>query len=225
MAAASDHLGLVEAVDRLGQGVVIAAADAADRRLDASVGETFGVADRNVLRSAVRVVNETAALGGPAVVECLFERVQNEAGMGCAGHPPAHDPAGEGVDDEGDIDEALPCRHVREIRHPQGIRAGRLESAVHPVRGTRRGFVADRGAHRLATRRPIQAHLLHQSGYRAARHIDALPPQLPPDFPHPIDLEIRIPDPSDSNTQLRVAVLAGWRLGRIGPTGGMGAVG
>jgi hypothetical protein len=34
-AASPDHLGLVEAVDRLGQGVVVTVADAADRRLDA----------------------------------------------------------------------------------------------------------------------------------------------------------------------------------------------
>ena len=33
-----DHLGLVKPVDGLGQGIVIAVADAADRRLDASFG-------------------------------------------------------------------------------------------------------------------------------------------------------------------------------------------
>ena len=36
---AADHFGLVEAVDALGQGVVIGGADRADRRRDARVGE------------------------------------------------------------------------------------------------------------------------------------------------------------------------------------------
>ena len=47
--APPDDLGLVEAVDRLGQGVVVAVADAADRGLDAGIGEALGVADRDVL--------------------------------------------------------------------------------------------------------------------------------------------------------------------------------
>ena len=44
-----NDLGLVKAIDRLGQGVVIAVADAADRRFDASFGKPFGVFDRDVL--------------------------------------------------------------------------------------------------------------------------------------------------------------------------------
>ena len=44
-----DHLGLEQAVDRLGQGVVIAVADAADRGLDPRFGEALSVADRDVL--------------------------------------------------------------------------------------------------------------------------------------------------------------------------------
>ena len=44
-----DHLGLVEAVDRLGESVVVAVADAADRGLDAGFGQALGVADADVL--------------------------------------------------------------------------------------------------------------------------------------------------------------------------------
>jgi hypothetical protein len=38
-----DDLGLVEAVDGLCQGVVVGIADAADRGLDAGLGQTQGV--------------------------------------------------------------------------------------------------------------------------------------------------------------------------------------
>ncbi len=62
-----DQLGLVEAVDGLGERVVIAVADAADRRLDAGLGQAFGVFDRDILAAAVAVVDQPAAMDRPAV--------------------------------------------------------------------------------------------------------------------------------------------------------------
>ena len=44
-----DHLGLEQAVDRLGESIVVGVADAADRGRDASLGEPFRVAQREVL--------------------------------------------------------------------------------------------------------------------------------------------------------------------------------
>ena len=45
---AMDHLGLEQAVDGLGQDVVIAVADAADGWFDASLGQPLGVANTDV---------------------------------------------------------------------------------------------------------------------------------------------------------------------------------
>ena len=45
-AAAPDHLGLVEAVDGLGERVVVGVADAANRALDAGLGEALRVTNR-----------------------------------------------------------------------------------------------------------------------------------------------------------------------------------
>lgn len=42
-ATAMDHLGLEEAVDRLGQSIVVAVTDAADGRLDTGLGEPLRV--------------------------------------------------------------------------------------------------------------------------------------------------------------------------------------
>ena len=47
-AAAPNHLRLEEPDDRLGQGIVIRIADAADRRFDAGLGQALGVANREV---------------------------------------------------------------------------------------------------------------------------------------------------------------------------------
>lgn len=44
-----DHLGLVKAIDRLGQGVVITVADTPDRRLDPGLGEALGLFDRYIM--------------------------------------------------------------------------------------------------------------------------------------------------------------------------------
>jgi len=45
-------LGFVEAVDRLGESIVVTVADAADGRFDAGCGQALGVADTDILRSA-----------------------------------------------------------------------------------------------------------------------------------------------------------------------------
>ena len=41
--------------------------------------------------------------------------------------PPAHDPAGIGVDDEGDVDEAGPGRDIGEVGEPKHVWAGCFE--------------------------------------------------------------------------------------------------
>ena len=62
-----DHLGLVEAVDGLGQRVVVGIADAADGRFDPCFGEALGVADGNVLGSPVAMMNQPGLSDRPAV--------------------------------------------------------------------------------------------------------------------------------------------------------------
>ena len=83
-----------------GQGVVIAVAHAADRRLDAGLRETLGVVDGNVLAAPVAVMNEAAAMQRAPLVQGLFQRIQNEACLRRPRHAPADDPPRIGVDDE-----------------------------------------------------------------------------------------------------------------------------
>src|SRR5258708_36105772 len=67
----ADHLGLVKAVDALGQSIVIAVADAAHGGLDARFGQALGVANRHVLHSPVAMVNQAVTLDGAAVGQSL----------------------------------------------------------------------------------------------------------------------------------------------------------
>ena len=52
------------------------------------------------------MVHDPAAMDRPSIMQRLFQRIEHEAGMRRTRGPPAHDPAGIGVDDEGDVDEA-----------------------------------------------------------------------------------------------------------------------
>jgi len=57
-----DQLGLVQAVDGLGQGVVVTATTAAHRRLNACLGQTLGVANADVLDGFNRSSQHRVAL-------------------------------------------------------------------------------------------------------------------------------------------------------------------
>lgn len=130
-ATAVDDLRLEGAIDRFGQGVVVPVADTADRGVDTCLGEAFGLFDRQISRSAIRVVRQPRA--GLALRNGLFEGIGHEPGMGRPAHPPTDDAAGEGIGDKRHIDEALPRRHTGEIADPQHVRRRRPELAVHLV--------------------------------------------------------------------------------------------
>jgi len=148
--APMDHLGLVEAIDRLGERVVIGVADAADRRFDARRDEPLGVAQRDVLRTSVALMHETAPLDGATLVQGLLQSVEHEAGMGGSGNAPSDDAPSEDIDDEGHVDEAA-------------------------LRGT-----GHCGADLSAPHDAPQPHDAHQPRHGAAGNVDALAAELPP---------------------------------------------
>jgi hypothetical protein len=127
-----DHLGLVEAVDGFDEGIVIGISDTADRGLHACFSQALGIFDRDVLAAPVAMVHKPAAMDRPPIVQCLLQRIEHEARMRRARGPPAHDPAGVGIDDEGDVDEAGPGRDIGEVGEPQDIRSWRLENRTAP---------------------------------------------------------------------------------------------
>lgn len=100
---------------------------------------------------------------------------------------PADDPAGIGVDDEGDIDEALPSGDIGEIRHPEHVGCQHPELAVHLVQRTGCLLVGDRCPVRLAPDNALNTHALHQPPDRAAGDIEAFAAKLPPDLPDAVD--------------------------------------
>jgi hypothetical protein len=76
--------------------------------------------------------------------------------MGRAADAPAHDAVGIGVDEEGDVDEALLARNVGEVRQPQRVRTRRVELPLHPVERTGGCRVADGGSNLPAATTPCR---------------------------------------------------------------------
>jgi len=124
--APMDHFGLLETVDGFGESIVVGIADASDGRFDASFSQTLGVFDRNVSAAPVAVVHERAAMDRPSTMQRLLQCIEHAARMRRARGPPAHDRAGIGVDDNGDVDEAGPGRDIGEVGEPEDVRPRRL---------------------------------------------------------------------------------------------------
>lgn len=151
-----DHLGLVESIDRLGESVVIAITHTADGGLDARLSEALGIADADILRTAIRMMHQPTVVHRSALMQGLLQCVEHEARMGCPRHPPTDDPPSIGIDQEGDVDETRPGRDVGKVRDPEPVRRRRVE---HPV-----DMIG-----RLARARPTgSAWAMESAGQRAA---------------------------------------------------------
>ena len=111
-----NDLGLVEAIDRLGEGIVVTVTDAADGRFDTRLGEALGVSDADVLRPPVGMVHQPGAMNGPAFVQRLLQRVQYEVGVCRPADALADNAPGVGIDHEGHINEPGPRTDVGKIR-------------------------------------------------------------------------------------------------------------
>ena len=95
-----DDLSFEEAVDRLGQRVVVAVVDAAHGWFDAGLAQPLGVANGQVLRPAVGMVDEPRALDRAAIIVSLFEGIEHKACVRGLARPPTDDPACVIVDDK-----------------------------------------------------------------------------------------------------------------------------
>ena len=100
----------------------------------------------------------------------------------------------------------------RQVGHPQGVRPGNREVAVHRVPRPIRCAVRNRRGRPPPTApNPFDAQRFHQPGHGAARHVDPFPVQLQPDLPGAVDPEILLPHPLDLRHQPLIA------LDAIGP--------
>lgn len=62
----------------------------------------------------IGMMNQTTTMGGAAIIEGLFQRIENKCRVRGAAVAPANDTAGEDVNHESDIDRAMGTPLVRE---------------------------------------------------------------------------------------------------------------
>jgi len=198
-----DQLGLEQRIQRLGHRIIIGITDRSDRRDRLDVGESFCVAHRRVLHTAVGMMNEigqvtAGVLTGP---DAHVKRIECEVGVEVRGQLPTHDPPREHIEHERRVHPPGERPHVRYVGHPQLIRSGRGELAVDQVRaGVRAGAAAGRGR-RLHPRHPAQTSGLHEPTDGAPGHVPttdaALAAELCPhllDSVHAVILPVHPPD-------------------------------
>ena len=220
-----NDLGFVEAVDGLGEGVVVRVADAAHRRLNPGLHQPLGVLDRDVLASAVAVVNQAAAMSGPSVVQRLLQSVEHEVGVRRPADAPADDIAGIDIDHERHVDEARPGGDISEVRDPEPVRRWSLELSIDLVERTRHRLITDRRANRLAANNALEAESPHQTDDSATGDVVPLASELTPHFAYTVDAEVLFEDPPDLDLQGEIASRTLGQQGRIPSLGQVIVVG
>ena len=141
----------------------------------------------------------------------LLQGIEDQLGLHRTRHPPADDPAREGVDDERDIDEPCPSGDVGEFREPELVR--RRGEELRFTWSSGQGAAGSGTSHHAR-----QPHLGHQARDGTAGDGYPFPVQLPPDLSHAVDPEVLVPDALDLGPQGRVpfgSVRALLRIGRM----------
>jgi hypothetical protein len=128
-----DQLRFVQAVDGLGQGVVVAVTSAADRRLDTGLHQPLRLANGDILRSSVGVVNQGIRARLAKGLQRLLEDIQHEVGGHGLTDAPAHDAPDDHVVHKGHVQPALPGRDRGEVRHPELVGTIGLELPINPI--------------------------------------------------------------------------------------------
>jgi hypothetical protein len=155
-------------------------------------------------------------LANLASVQSLLQSIQHQVGLHGSADTPAHDAAGEHVNDESDVHEAHPGGDVREIGNPQLVRPGGHELPMDAIQRPLSDIRRDRRALLAPTDHAAQTVSTHQPLNRAAGNGNAFAMQLPPDLACPIHPEVLLPDTMDRAGKLGIALHARRQPRRIG---------
>src|SRR4029078_11785845 len=91
----TNYFGLKEADDRFRERVVVRIPATAHGQRDGGIGETIGVAHREVLGAAITVMHEAVRRVAAPLVDGLLERVEHKVGRQGGGDAPPDDTASE----------------------------------------------------------------------------------------------------------------------------------
>jgi len=111
--------------------------------------------------SRVGVVDNAARL---ALRDRHVQGVEHDVGLEAGRHRPADDSPAPDIEDDGEVEESGPRRHVGDVRDPELVRAGGREVATDQVVGWTTCRITDRRECRLARRDADEPGLTHESG-------------------------------------------------------------
>ena len=114
-------------------GVVVAAAGAAHRALNAQRVQRALIIEAGVLATAITVVQQVFA-GGAAGLDRVAQGLADEFRRQRMAHRPAHHLATEQIVHDGQVNPALCGRQVRDVGHPFAIGSRRREVLSQHVR-------------------------------------------------------------------------------------------
>src|SRR5690606_4120122 len=108
-------------------------ATTANRWLDTGFRQSLRVADGEVLRAPVAMMDQRLVSRWPAVMQCLFQCVQNKIRLHAVADTPADNAPGKYIHHEGHIEPALPSRDISEVRYPKLVGAIGLKMPINLV--------------------------------------------------------------------------------------------
>jgi hypothetical protein len=142
-----------------------------------------------------------------------LERVEHEFGAHVRSELPADDPTAVAVEDEGEVDEAVPGADVGQVGDPLLVRVGCREVPLQEVaRPFGRGLVWDRRPLLRAAQLPDQAVLTHDARDLVAADLDVTPAQFLPRLASAVHASATAAGRLDRDQQLPVGELAPGRL-------------
>ena len=142
-----------------------------------------------------------------------LERVEHELGAHVRCELPADDHAAVAVEDEGEVDEAVPGADVGEIGDPLLVRPSRREVALQEVAGPLdRSLVRSRRAMPAAAQLAFEPMLAHHPGDSVAAGVDVAAAQLLPGLAGAVDAPAAAACSLDLDQQLTISEFARRRL-------------
>src|SRR5215218_7751799 len=117
---AVDQLPLQSRDEALGHRVVVGVGHRSHRGQETLFSQAASELHRGVLATSIRVVDQASS--GTAVVDSHIQSVEYQLRPEMVGHGPSDDPSGVGVQDEREVEPALPGSYVCYVRNPQTIR-------------------------------------------------------------------------------------------------------
>ena len=171
----NEQLAFERGVKALTHRVVVAIAARTHRGANAGGFAAKSESDRRVLRSLIGMVNDSERF---TPIDRHVERVDHELFAHVIRHRPTDNATAEDVEHDGEIQEAAPCRDVRDVGDPELIRSIGGEAAFDKIGSWSSVFVAYGRNCGLAPRSPVNARIAHQSCNTLGADANAVVAQL-----------------------------------------------